>query len=154
MMDSSKRTFIKKGGAALLATVSLSPLIAIADDYKDGISAFITASFSRESGEETVKDQLVISKKQSDMLQDLDGPKRAEFLSDLIMRWLRKRYPDFPWPKMGSDVSEVLTEQTLKQLESNGIDGGDKPFPSKIKIKLKFKFKPPGDWSITLIIEF
>ena len=145
-MNQSKRAFLK-AGAALVASASLAPYAAMAE-YKDGISAFITASFAKEQAE----GRLSLSKEQMDMLQDLSGEKRGVFLSEIILRWLKKRFPDIPWPKVGDDIGKDLARQMTKQLEENGL--GEGPTPAGISIKIKFKFKPPSDWEIGIEINF
>lgn len=145
-MNHSKRAFLKTG-AALMASASLAPYAAMAG-YKEGITAFITAKFEREE----VKDHFTLSEEQMKKLQDLAGAKRGEFLSDIILRWLKKRFPDIPWPKVGKDIGKDIARQMTKQLEDNGL--GEGPVPSKIKIKIKFKFSPPDEWEIGIEIEF
>ncbi len=153
-MNSSRRSFVT-GTASLLASTALASYAAIAG-VGNGISAFITASFvnGADGKGENVKDRLEISKMQAKKLQKMDGTKRAVFLSDLILRWLKKRFRDVPWPKISKDVGRELAVQTLKQLERSGMGGGGKPIPTKIKIKIKFKFKPPSDWEVALEITF
>ena len=145
-MNQSKRAFLK-AGAALLASASLAPYAAMAG-YEDGIPLWFSASF----GKEEVNDHFTLNKEQMDKLQDLAGPKRGDFLSDIILRWLKKRFPDIPWPKVGDDIGKEIARQMTKQLEENGA--GEGPTPLGIKIKIKFKFSPPDNWDISIEINF
>ena len=145
-MNQSKRAFLK-AGAALMASASLAPYAAMAG-YEGGITAFISAKFEKEE----VKDQFSLSEEQMKKLQDLAGPKRGGFLAELILRWLKKRFPDIPWPKIGDDIGKEMAQQMTKQLEENGA--GEGPTPLGIKIKIKFKFSPPDNWDISIEINF
>jgi len=153
-MNSGRRSFIS-GTAVLLAGTMLSPLAAVAGTG-NGITALISASFSHgpDGKRKKFQDRLEIGRKQAGKLQELTGQKRASYLSGLILRWLKKRFPDAPWPKIGRDVGKELARQTLAQLKRSGMDNGEKPIPSKINIKIKFKFNPPNEWEIGIEISF
>ena len=146
-MNPSKRAFLRKGAAVAVA-LSLSPLGALA--AADGS---VTLQLEGSDGSNKAEDLLTLNKEQMARLQDLQGEKRAGFLAELILRWLKKRFPDLPWPKMGNDFGQDLTKRLAAQMDGNGILDGEKPLP-KIKIKVKVKFKPPSDWEISIEINF
>ncbi|HGG06326.1 MAG TPA: hypothetical protein ENK28_12785 [Aliiroseovarius sp.] len=146
-MNKNKRAFLKMG-VALMVTTSLSPLAALAG-RDDGVELLIQATDGKEESEGI----LSLSKDEMGKLQDLQGQKRAGFLAELIMRWLKKRFPDIPWPKVGDDMGKDLTQQMNKMLESNGL-GGEGAAIRGIKIRVKVNFKPPNKWEISLQIDF
>ena len=146
-MNKNKRAFLKMG-VALMVTTSLSPLAALAG-RDDGVELLIQATDGKEESEGL----LSLSKDEMGKLQDLQGQKRAGFLAELIMRWLKKRFPDIPWPKVGDDMGKDLTQQMNKMLVSNGL-GGEGAAIRGIKIRVKVNFKPPNKWEISLQIDF
>ncbi len=146
-MNQNKRAFLKLG-VALMVTTSLSPLAALAAS-EEGVELFIQGSDGKQEGE----GRLSLSKDELAKLQEMPSQKRAAFLSDLILRWLKKRFPDIPWPKVGEDMGNDLTQQMTKMLDSNGFGGEGKPLRG-IKIRIKVNFKPPNKWEISLQIDF
>ncbi len=140
-MDSSKRAFMQ-GGAVMLAGLSIAPLSAFAKE--GGVVLFLEAS----DGRNDAKEQLALDSKQMAQFQELQGRKRPEYLADIILRWLKRRFPDINWPVMGND----LTQRMVKAMGGTGILEGD--VIAMIKIKLRVKFDPPDKWEVTLEISF
>jgi len=108
-MNKRKREVLK-AGAALMASASLAPYAAMAGEG-GGISVWLSVAF----GKENVEDQMPLSKTQVRALEDVSDAKRSAFLSEIILRWLKKRFPDIPWLKVGNDIGKDLARQTTKQ---------------------------------------
>lgn len=151
-MNQSKRAFLKTA-SAVAVTLSMSSLAAFAAGA-DGVVIDIEG-YDGDKG--PFKNGLTLNKEQLGKLQEMDARTRPRFLSDLILRLLKRMLPEVPWSKVQEDMGRDIAAQLAKQLAAGpggwGDGGGEEPLP-KIKIRLRVKFKPPSNWEISLEIDF
>lgn len=149
-MNISKRAFLM-AGSALTLTLGTAPFAAFAA-RADGVQIDIEGYVD----DKPRNSQFTLNKEQLQALQEQKARQRPRFLSDLILKWLKKQFPAMEWPKIQDKVGQEITAHLTKQL-ANGAgwsdDGGEEPLP-KIRIKFRCKFKPPSAWELSLEISF